>query len=128
MERMDAAKAACAELAGLIWSEQCEVHVSQGEGEEQPLEEFVLDVLTKNNFWQKMQELIEQALALGGAAIKVWYEERRNSAGMSCGQRPDQAGILHGRPVRAYRMGRRKSHRGRFYQPPGNGRLLLYPP
>lgn len=81
MERMDAAKAACAELAGLIWSEQCEVHVSQGEGEEQPLEEFVLDVLTKNNFWQKMQELIEQALALGGAAIKVWYEERRDSAG-----------------------------------------------
>lgn len=81
MERMDAAKAACAELAGLIWSEQCEVHVSQGEGEEQPLEEFVLDVLTKNNFWQKMQELIEQALALGGAAIKVWHEERRDSAG-----------------------------------------------
>lgn len=31
LERMDAAKAACAELAGLIWSEQCEVHVSQQE-------------------------------------------------------------------------------------------------
>lgn len=81
MERMDMAKAVCAEMAGLIWSEQCEVHVSQGEGEEQPLDDFVHDVLTKNNFWCKMQEHIEQVLALGGGAIKVWYEDRRDSAG-----------------------------------------------
>lgn len=81
MERMDMAKAVCAELAGLIWSEQCEVHVSQGEGEEQPIDEFVHDVLAKNNFWTKMQEHIEQALALGGGAIKVWYEEKHDSEG-----------------------------------------------
>lgn len=81
LERMDAAKAACAELAGLIWSEQCEVHVSQGTGEAQPLDDFVHDVLAKNAFWTKMQEHIEQALALGGGAIKAWYEERRDSAG-----------------------------------------------
>lgn len=81
LERMDAAKAVCAELAGLIWSEQCEVHVSQGVGERQPLEEFVHDVLAKNGFWTKMQEHIEQSLALGGGAIKAWYEERRDSSG-----------------------------------------------
>ena len=81
LERMDVAKAACAELAGLIWSEQCEVHVSQGEGEHQPLDEFVQDVLIKNNFWQKMQEHIEQVLALGGGALKAWYEERRDGSG-----------------------------------------------
>lgn len=81
MERMDTAKAACAELAGLIWSEQCEVHVSQGEGEDQPLDDYVHSVLAKNNFWTKMQEHIEQALALGGGAIKVWYEEQRDSSG-----------------------------------------------
>lgn len=81
LERMDAAKAACAELAGLIWSEQCEVHVSQGDGEEQPLDDFVHDILAKNGFWTKMQEHIEQALALGGGAIKVWYEERRDTNG-----------------------------------------------
>lgn len=81
LERMDAAKAACAELAGLIWSEQCDVHVSQGSGEDQPLADFVHDVLAKNAFWQKMQEHIEQALALGGGAIKVWYEERYDGAG-----------------------------------------------
>lgn len=81
MDRMDVAKAVCAELAGLIWSEQCEVHVSQGDSEEQPLDDFVHDVLAKNNFWCKMQEHIEQVLALGGGAIKVWYEERRDGAG-----------------------------------------------
>ena len=81
LERMDTAKAICAELAGLVWSEQCEVHVSSGEGEYQPLEEFVHDVLAKNGFWTKMQEHIEQVLALGGGAIKAWYEERRDSQG-----------------------------------------------
>lgn len=81
LERMDTAKAICAELAGLVWSEQCEVHVSQDTGEEQPLEEFVHDVLAKNGFWTKMQEHIEQVLALGGGAIKAWYEEKRGSQG-----------------------------------------------
>ena len=81
MERMDVAKALCAEMAGLVWSEQCEVHVSQGDGEKQPLDDFVHDVLAKNNFWCKMQENIEQAMALGGAAIKVWYEDKHDSQG-----------------------------------------------
>lgn len=81
MEHLDLAKAACAELAGLVWSEQCEVHISQGDGELQPLDDFVQDVLRKNNFWCKMQEHIEQSLALGGGAIKAWYEERRDSSG-----------------------------------------------
>lgn len=81
LERMDTAKAICAELAGLVWSEQCQVHVSSGEGKYQPLEEFVHDVLAKNGFWTKMQEHIEQVLALGGGVIKAWYEERRDSQG-----------------------------------------------
>lgn len=81
LERMDVAKAVSSELAGLIWSEQCEVHVSQSDSEEQPLEEFVHDVLTKNGFWTKMQEHIEQVLALGGGAIKAWYEVKRDGAG-----------------------------------------------
>ena len=81
IERMDMAKAVCAELAGLIWSEQCEVHISQGKEKEQPLEEFVIDVLNQNGFWTKMQEHIEQVLALGGGAIKAWYEVNRDSNG-----------------------------------------------
>lgn len=81
MDRMDAAKAICAELAGLIWSEQCEIHVSQENTERQLLEEFVIDTLTKNAFWTKMQEHIEQVLALGGGAMKCWYETKRDAKG-----------------------------------------------
>lgn len=79
--RADMAKAICAELAGLIWSEQCEVHVSQGEGEKQLLDEFIQQVLKNNNFWCKMQEHIEQAVALGGGALKTWYEDKRDDNG-----------------------------------------------
>lgn len=90
--RMDTAKAICAELAGLVWSEQCEVHVSQ-DMEEQLLEEFVHDVLVKNGFWTKMQEHIEQSLALGGGAIKAWYDEKHDSQGNVV---PDSGGIRLG--------------------------------
>lgn len=81
LERMDTAKAICAELAGLIWNEQCEISVSQETGKDQLLDEFMHDVLMKNGFWTKMQEHIEQVLALGGGAIKVWYEEKRDGEG-----------------------------------------------
>lgn len=81
LERMDTAKAICAELAGLIWNEQCEISVSQETGKDQLLDKFVHDVLMKNGFWTKMQEHIEQVMALGGGAIKVWYEEKRDGEG-----------------------------------------------
>lgn len=78
VESMCIAKAVCAELAGLIWSEQCEVHVSTGielkENETDPLDDFVQKVLKDNAFVTKMQEHIEQSLALGGGALKVWAE------------------------------------------------------
>ncbi len=77
------AKAVCAELAGMVWTDQCSVDVSMEgfEGEDDPLCDFVHDVLEKNAFGQKMQELIEQGAALGGAAMKVWREVKRDAAG-----------------------------------------------
>lgn len=85
IEPLNIEKAVCAELAGLIWNEQCEVHVSTGkelaDGETDPLDDFVQDVLTKNSFWTKMQEHIEQSLALGGGALKVWHEEKHDEEG-----------------------------------------------
>lgn len=92
MYRMDTAKAISAELAGLVWSEQCDVHVSQ-DMSEQLLDEFVHDVLVKNGFWTKMQEHIEQVLALGGGAIKAWYDEKHDSQGNVV---PDSGGIRLG--------------------------------
>ena len=93
LARMDMAKAVCSELAGLIWSEQCDIAVSQEGQERQVLDEYVHDVLAKNGFWTKMQESVEQAMALGGCAIKVWYEEERDKDGTPI---PGRGGIRLG--------------------------------
>lgn len=80
---LNLSKAVCAELAGMVWTDQCDVSVSVDgvEGDEDPLDAFVRDVLAKNNFQRKMPEAIEQAAALGGEALKVWHEVRRDSEG-----------------------------------------------
>ncbi|MBR4442474.1 MAG: hypothetical protein IKS52_04300, partial [Clostridia bacterium] len=69
--RMNAPKAVCAELASLVWGEECEVNVTMNgrestEDNPDPLGEFVKHVLCENAFGEKMQELVEQAMALGG--------------------------------------------------------------
>lgn len=88
MERMGAAKAVVQELASLVWSEQCTVGVSRtgaaeraGEGAEDKLQAFVDSVLRENNFTVKMQELIEQGFALGGASVKSWCEPVKDEGG-----------------------------------------------
>lgn len=84
--RMNTAKAICSEMAGLVWGEECTVNVSM-EGREStddnpdPLNEFIHKVLSKNAFHEKMQESIEEGLALGGSALKVWAESRRDENG-----------------------------------------------
>ena len=77
--RMDTPKAISSELAGLVWGEQCEINVSingreSSEDNPDPLNDFVQDVLKKNAFGQKMQEHIEQSMALGGGAVKTWAD------------------------------------------------------
>ena len=81
--RLNAAKAVCSEIAGLVWGEECEVNVSQDgkELEEDPLNEFIHWVLSENSFREKMQEAIEQGCALGGSAMKVWRDAKRDSNG-----------------------------------------------
>ena len=71
--RMNAAKALCAELAGLVWGEQCAIRVGTPDGDG-ALDGFVASVLAENGFQGRMQQLLEQALALGGGAVKVWVE------------------------------------------------------
>ena len=84
--RLNTAKAVCSELAGLVWGEECEINVTMDGRESSdenpdPLGEWIKEVLCANAFGEKMQELVEQALALGGAAVKVWHEERHDSEG-----------------------------------------------
>lgn len=78
--RMGMAKAVCAELASLIWAEGADIHISTG-GKDDTLERFVLDVLRANAFGEKMQELIEQAAALGGAAVKEYIKVKHDDEG-----------------------------------------------
>ena len=82
--RMNMAKALCAEMAGLVWGEECTVDVSidgWNSDNPDPLNGFVQDVLTCNAFHQKMQEDIEEGLALGGSALKTWVESRHDENG-----------------------------------------------
>ena len=84
--RMNTAKAICSEMAGLVWGEECTINVSM-EGRESteenpdPLNQFIQSVLEKNAFHEKMQESIEEGLALGGSALKVWAESKRDENG-----------------------------------------------
>lgn len=91
MERMGAAKAVVQEVASLVWSEQCNVEVSRCgagvEAGEDKLQAFVDKVLKDNNFTVKMQELIEQGFALGGAAVKSWHEPVKDENGTETGGR-----------------------------------------
>ena len=79
---LNMAKALSSELAGMVWTDQCEVNLtSEGAGENDKLHDFVNDVLISNNFNVKMLEAIEQCAALGGEALKVWYEVKRDEEG-----------------------------------------------
>lgn len=102
--RLNTAKAVSSELAGLVWSEECQFSVSTAGWVEQvnedgvvtnpdPLKGFIADVLRRNAFGEKMQELIEQGLALGGGVIKVWAEPERkgNAAAAGTSSAPDGA-------------------------------------
>jgi len=104
--RLNTAKAVSAELASLVWGEEAQFSVSTNGWVEQrnedgvitnpdPLKGFVEDVLRRNAFGEKLQELIEQGLALGGATIKVWAE-------------PDRRGVVdseNGDATRVIRLG-----------------------
>lgn len=85
MYRMNTAKAISAEMAGLVWGEECTVDVSikgrESDKEEDPLNAFVQYVLETNAFREKMQESIEEGVALGGNALKTWAEVRHDDNG-----------------------------------------------
>ena len=86
MSRMSMAKAVCAEMAGLVWGEECAVNVSidgfeATEDNPDPLNEYMQKVLRKNAFHEKMQEHIEEGLALGGGALKTWAEAKHDENG-----------------------------------------------
>ena len=96
--RMNAAKAISSEMASLVWGEECTVNVSINGREStdknpDPLNEWLQKVLVKNAFAEKMQESIEEGLALGGAALKVWAEAKHDENG---NEMPDTRKLMIG--------------------------------
>ena len=83
MAYLNMSNAICAEIAGMVWTDQCDVDVSieGNESEYDPLHDYIQHVLKRNNFNTKMAEVIEQAAALGGEALKTWYEVKRDREG-----------------------------------------------
>ena len=86
---LNLSKAVCAELAGMVWTDQTEITVTTHgfkptEADQvDPLQKFVDGVLTANNFQRKMLECVEQAAALGGEALKVWADFKRTDGGQA---------------------------------------------
>lgn len=87
MYYLNLSKAVCSELAGMVWTDQTDVTVTT-EGftptdanPVDPLQKFVAEVLKQNNFQRKMLESIEQAAALGGEALKIWADFKRDENG-----------------------------------------------
>ena len=84
MAYLNLAKAISSELSGMIWTDKSGIVVTTNglrEGERDFLSEYVAEVIEKNAFNEKMREAIEQAAALGGEAIKVWYEAKHDKEG-----------------------------------------------
>ena len=86
MFRLNTAKAICAEMASLVWGEECTINVTRDgfeatDDNPDPLNEFVQKVFGENALKEKMQESIEQALALGGSAMKVYADIQRDNDG-----------------------------------------------
>lgn len=81
MATLNAAKALCAELSGLVFNEECDVNVSLVPGKKPEslikpdLQGFIDSVLNDNRFFANMQTLIEKCFAYGGAAVKAWAED-----------------------------------------------------
>lgn len=82
--RTNTAKAICSEMANLVWAEGSSIHVNQldwkGEGQD-PLDYYISTILKRNNIDTKMRQLIEEAMALGGATVRTYVDGKRDEEG-----------------------------------------------
>lgn len=88
MSTMNAGKMACAQMARYVWNEQCSISVSMdgNTGEEDPLNEYLQEVLKENRFGTAFGDLLEKTFALGGGALKEWVEIPKDKNGNDTGE------------------------------------------
>lgn len=66
---LNAAKALCAELSRLCFAEGTQIVSPDGE-----TERFLLKTLADNNFWERFPDFLEKVFALGGGAVRVYWD------------------------------------------------------
>ena len=86
MNTMNAGKMACAQMARYVWNERCSITVSSTDDDEDPLNEYMQEVLKENRFGTAFGDLLEKCFALGGAALKEWVEIPKDENGNDIGE------------------------------------------
>ena len=86
MNTMNAGKMACSQMARYVWNERCSIQVSSTDAEEDPLNEYLQEVLKENRFGTAFGDLLEKAFALGGCALKEWVEIPKDENGNDTGE------------------------------------------
>lgn len=85
---MNAGKMACAQMARYVWNERCDICASMegNTAEDDPLNEFLQNVLKENKFMNAFGDLLEKSFALGGGALKEWVEIPKDENGNDIGE------------------------------------------
>ena len=85
---MNAGKMACAQMARYVWNERCDICASMegNTAEDDPLNEFLQNVLKENKFMNAFGDLLEKSFALGGGALKEWVEVPKDENGNDIGE------------------------------------------
>ena len=84
---MNAGKMACTQMARYVWNERCDISVSMNNApENDPLNDFLQNVLRENRFGTSFGDLLEKAFALGGGALKEWVEIPKDENGNDIGE------------------------------------------
>ncbi|MBO5970473.1 MAG: phage portal protein [Clostridia bacterium] len=88
MSTMNAGKMACTQMARYIWNERCSITASRedSDAEDDPLNDFLQEVLKENRFGTAFGDLLEKSLALGGGALKEWVEIPKDENGNDIGE------------------------------------------
>ena len=84
---MNAGKMACAQMARYVWNEQCRITASMASApEDDPLDNFLQEVLKDNSFYTAFGDLLEKSFALGGGALREWVEVPKDENGNDAGE------------------------------------------
>ena len=86
MATMNAGKMACSQMARYVWNERCSITASSTDEDDDPVNEFLQDVLKNNRFGTAFGDLLEKSFALGGGALKEWVEIPKDENGNDIGE------------------------------------------